>query len=81
MNTACGVNASAQRSATRAASWAALTDWPPQVKKFDSRETVDTIEKEQITVVGMVPTVCRMLLPEIKDDPSRCASLRRWLGL
>ncbi|MCK1347282.1 MULTISPECIES: class I adenylate-forming enzyme family protein [unclassified Bradyrhizobium] len=47
------------------------------MKKFDPRETVDTIEKEQITVVGMVPTVCRMLLPEIKDDPSRCASLRR----
>ncbi|TDN01564.1 AMP-dependent synthetase, partial [Lactobacillus crispatus] len=30
-----------------------------------------------ITVAGMVPTVCRMLLPEIKADPSRCASLRR----
>jgi acyl-CoA synthetase (AMP-forming)/AMP-acid ligase II len=47
------------------------------MKKFDPRETVDTIAREAITVVGMVPTVCRMLLPEIKADPSRCASLRR----
>jgi acyl-CoA synthetase (AMP-forming)/AMP-acid ligase II len=47
------------------------------MKKFDPRETVETIAKEEITVAGMVPTVCRMLLPEIKADPSRCASLRR----
>ncbi|MGY3355318.1 acyl-CoA synthetase (AMP-forming)/AMP-acid ligase II [Bradyrhizobium sp. GM0.4] len=47
------------------------------MKKFDPRETVDVIAREKITVVGMVPTVCRMLLPEIKADPSRCASLRR----
>jgi acyl-CoA synthetase (AMP-forming)/AMP-acid ligase II len=47
------------------------------MKKFDPRETVETIAKDSITVVGMVPTVCRMLLPEIASDPSRCASLRR----
>jgi long-chain acyl-CoA synthetase len=47
------------------------------MKKFDPRETVEAIAKENITVAGMVPTVCRMLLPEIKADPSRCASLRR----
>jgi acyl-CoA synthetase (AMP-forming)/AMP-acid ligase II len=47
------------------------------MKKFDPRETVETIAKEKITVVGMVPTVCRMLLPEIRTDPSRCGSLRR----
>jgi long-chain acyl-CoA synthetase len=47
------------------------------MKKFDSRETVDAIAREKVSVVGMVPTVCRMLLPEIKNDPSRCASLRR----
>ena len=47
------------------------------MKKFDPRETVETIWKERITVVGMVPTVCRMLLPEIKVGPSRCGSLRR----
>jgi acyl-CoA synthetase (AMP-forming)/AMP-acid ligase II len=45
--------------------------------KFDARETVDTIARERVTVAGMVPTVCRMLLPEIKADPSRCSSLRR----
>lgn len=47
------------------------------MKKFDPRETVETIAREKISVVGMVPTVCRMLIPEIKHDPSRCASLRR----
>jgi long-chain acyl-CoA synthetase len=47
------------------------------MKKFDPRETVETIAQENITVVGMVPTVCRMLLPEISADPSRCGSLRR----
>ncbi len=47
------------------------------MKKFDPRETVETIAKRKITVVGMVPTVCRMLLPEIKAAPSRCALLRR----
>jgi acyl-CoA synthetase (AMP-forming)/AMP-acid ligase II len=47
------------------------------MKKFDPRQTVDTIAREKITVLGMVPTVCRMLLPEIKADPAKCASLRR----
>jgi acyl-CoA synthetase (AMP-forming)/AMP-acid ligase II len=47
------------------------------MNKFDPRETVETIAKERITVVGMVPTVCRMLLAEIRTDPSRCGSLRR----
>lgn len=47
------------------------------MKKFDPRETVETIAREGITVVGMVPTVCRMLLPEIMAGPPRCASLRR----
>lgn len=45
--------------------------------RFDPHEAVETIAREAITVAGMVPTVCRMLLPEIKADPSRCASLRR----
>lgn len=47
------------------------------MKKFDPRQTVDTIAREKITVLGMVPTVCRMMLPEIKADPGKCASLRR----
>lgn len=47
------------------------------MKKFDPRQTVETIAREKITVVGMVPTVCRMILPEVEADPSKCASLRR----
>jgi acyl-CoA synthetase (AMP-forming)/AMP-acid ligase II len=47
------------------------------MKKFEPRRTVETIADEQITVLGMVPTVCRMMLPEIKADPAKCASLRR----
>ena len=45
--------------------------------KFDPRDAVATIAREGATVAGMVPTVCRMLIPEISADPSRCASLRR----
>lgn len=47
------------------------------MKKFEPRQAVDTIAREKISVLGMVPTVCRMLLPEIKADPTKCASLRR----
>ena len=47
------------------------------MRKFDARETVETIARERVTVAGMVPTVCRMLLPQIKADPTKCASLRR----
>jgi long-chain acyl-CoA synthetase len=47
------------------------------MKKFDARATVETIARERITVAGMVPTVCRMLLPEIKTDQAKCSSLRR----
>src|SRR6185437_14394825 len=47
------------------------------MKKFEPKLAVETIAREGITVAGMVPTVCRMLLPEIKADPSKCASLRR----
>lgn len=47
------------------------------MKKFDPRRTVETIADEKITVLGMVPTVCRMMLPEITADPAKCASLRR----
>jgi acyl-CoA synthetase (AMP-forming)/AMP-acid ligase II len=47
------------------------------MSRFDAAETVATIAREGVTVAGMVPTVCRMLLPQIEADPSRCASLRR----
>lgn len=47
------------------------------MKKFDPANAADIISTEKITVVGMVPTVCRMTLPEIKKDPMKFASLRR----
>ena len=45
--------------------------------KFAAGAVIDAIETEKITVLGMVPTVCRMLLPHIEDNPARCVSLRR----
>src|SRR6185437_3951391 len=47
------------------------------MKKFDAREAVETIAREKVTVLGMVPTVCRMILPQIEADPTKCRSLRR----
>lgn len=47
------------------------------MKKFDPRTAVETIAREKITVLGMVPTVCRMLLPQIEAAPYECKSLRR----
>ncbi|MBR0954925.1 class I adenylate-forming enzyme family protein [Bradyrhizobium canariense] len=46
------------------------------MKSFDAKVAVKTVETEGITVAGMVPTVCRMMLPAIQEDPSRCASLK-----
>jgi long-chain acyl-CoA synthetase len=45
--------------------------------KFEAEAAAETIARHGITVVGMVPTVCRMLLPAIAADASRFASLRR----
>ncbi len=45
--------------------------------KFDAAQTVEIIGQERITVLGMVPTVTRMLLPHIERDPGKCSSLRR----
>ena len=45
--------------------------------KFDSALAVELIRRERITVIGMVPTVARMLLPHIESDPDKCSSLRR----
>ena len=45
--------------------------------KFEAEAAAETIARHGITVAGMVPTVCRMLLPAIAADASRFASLRR----
>jgi len=45
--------------------------------KFDAAQAVALIRRERITVLGMVPTVARMLLPHIESDPDAGSSLRR----
>ena len=49
------------------------------MESFDAARAVDLIEAHGVTVMGMVPTVCRMMLPEIAKDPGRCVSLTRVL--
>jgi len=44
---------------------------------FDAEEIAQTIEREKVTVVGMVPTMCRMFLPALEKAPERCRTLRR----
>ena len=44
--------------------------------KFDAGAAVDLIEKERITVIGLVPTIARMLMPEIEKRPEAVRSVR-----
>jgi long-chain acyl-CoA synthetase len=44
--------------------------------KFDATTAADIIERERITVLGLVPTVARMMLADIERGPERFASLR-----
>jgi long-chain acyl-CoA synthetase len=44
--------------------------------RFDAKEAARIIEAEGITLMGMVPTVGRMLLPEIEAAPERFRTLR-----
>jgi acyl-CoA synthetase (AMP-forming)/AMP-acid ligase II len=46
------------------------------LRKFDVAGAVKAIENERITLISIVPTVGRMLLPAIEADPSQFASLR-----
>ena len=47
------------------------------MQKFDATAALSLIERERITVAGLPPTVLRMMLPAIKADPRKCASLRK----
>ena len=47
---------------------------------FDPAETVRLMEAEQTSHIGVVPTIARMLLPEIEARPEACASLRTMLA-
>ena len=42
---------------------------------FDPSETIKLIEAERVTHVGVVPTIVRMLLPCIENNPEACRSL------
>lgn len=44
--------------------------------RFDPAEAVRLIEAEKITVMGMVPTVARMLVEQLERAPAECQSLR-----
>lgn len=44
--------------------------------RFDAKEAARLVEEEGITLLGMVPTVGRMLLPEIEAHPQRFRGLR-----
>ena len=46
------------------------------MERFDAQAAVDTIEREQVSAAGMVPTVARMLMPVLAEQAARCASLR-----
>ena len=46
------------------------------LESFDPEKFASVVEREQITVVGMVPTMCRRLLPVIEQTDGRCPSLR-----
>jgi long-chain acyl-CoA synthetase len=47
---------------------------------FDAVEVARTIEAERISVLGVVPTVIRLLMPEIEKAPERFATLERVLA-
>jgi acyl-CoA synthetase (AMP-forming)/AMP-acid ligase II len=44
--------------------------------KFDATAMAEAFEREKITVAGMVPTIIRLTLPEIRRTPERFKSLR-----
>jgi long-chain acyl-CoA synthetase len=44
--------------------------------RFDAAGAIDLIEAEGVTVVSVVPTIARMLLPEIEKRPQACRSVR-----
>jgi long-chain acyl-CoA synthetase len=46
------------------------------MERFDAATALDLIEQEQVSALGMVPTVARMLLPSLQAAPHKCASLR-----
>lgn len=46
------------------------------IPKFDPHAAIEAIERNHVTVLAAVPTVCRMLLPYLPQDQARLNSLR-----
>ena len=47
---------------------------------FNPVEAIDLIEQEEITCIGCVPTIARLLMPEIERRPEACAKLRAMMA-
>ncbi len=43
---------------------------------FDAELVMQILQDQHVTVFGMVPTMCRMLLPYVEAEPEKCASLK-----
>ena len=50
------------------------------MKSFNPVEAVDLIKQEEITGIGCVPTIARLLAPEIERRTEDCATLRSMLA-
>ena len=48
--------------------------------RFDPAAAVDLMERERCTVLGVVPTIARLLLPEIERRPEACRTFRKMLA-
>jgi long-chain acyl-CoA synthetase len=44
--------------------------------RFDARDAVDILEREGVTVIGGVPTVYRMMMPELEARPEAARTVR-----
>lgn len=47
------------------------------MEKFEPVAAMELIQRERVTVAGLVPTTLRMMLPHIRSSPARLSSLRR----
>ena len=48
--------------------------------RFDPLDAVDQIEREKVTIISVVPTIARMILPEIEKRPDACRTLTKLLA-
>ncbi|MBT6276075.1 MAG: AMP-binding protein [Chromatiales bacterium] len=48
--------------------------------RFDPTDAVDLIERHQITTISVVPTIARLLAPELERRSSACRSLTRLMA-